>query len=577
MSLKEVSALFEEFWEWRMRESPEFASYCGDHRYDDRLDDYSLDAFAKRLVDAKKFLEKCNKLAENTGLDENEELSLAILTSDLETYISGASYEGYCFPVSYMEGVHADWEQYIAWMDFKNLEDFRKYSSRVKSLSKRIKQSEDLMRHGASKGITFHPISMSGVVEDLEAMQSAEPESTVFLKPFKSAPKDIDKSALKSLEETTVQVVKNEVQPALKSLSDCIANEYMRKCRPKEGVFSIPNGEKFYQECLDWHLTLKMTPQEVHDLGLKEVARIKHQMDEAIKKTGFKGDFPAFLEHLRTDKKFYFDSQEAMLKGFKDICDIEIRPTLKMLFHNIPSSKLEIEEVPESKRNGPAGYYIAGTVDGSRPGKFYVNCHKLDMCPKYEMMTLSLHEGEPGHHFQGMYAIEMKNAPRFRQYIEDLNYYMVPSRFPMNTAYCEGWGLYSEYLGEELGLYKDPYVWFGHLSFEMHRACRLVADTGLHAMGWTYDETMKFFLENTALSESFIRNEIHRYITWPGQACAYKVGELKLKEFREKAAKKLGDRFDVRDFHEVVLSSLMVSMSVLESLVDKYIENKLAA
>jgi len=566
-------ALLSSFWTWRLNESPEFATECGVHCYDDRLDDYSLLALHNRQTAAQEFLSRCTAvLAEAKKLSKDERLSVQLLQADLNTYITGYKYKGFVFCLSYSEGIHLDFELFISWMKFVDETDYRKYIARLKCLPKRVKDTEELLRHGVTEGLTHYSKTMEGVVEGINANECAV-KDTVFYEPLTRIPDTIPDNVRQELQDHAQKVITDQVQPAFKQLKEYVQNDYVCHTRPQEGVHCLPQGLDFYQECLLWHTSLPLTPQQIHDKGREEMTRIKAQMEEAMKKTGFT-NFKEFIQHLREDKSFYFTSKEELLKGYEEVCQNKIRPLLTKLFHNVPKSPLIIERSPESRPDAPAGYYLAGTLDGSRPGTFFLNVMKLNMCPKYEMMTLSLHEGEPGHHFQGMYAIETEGAPKFRQFIEDMNYNVAPSRFSLHSAYNEGWGLYCEYLGNELGLYEDPYTLFGHLSFEMHRACRLVVDTGLHAMGWTFDEAVQLLMENTALAEPFIRNEVKRYICWPGQACAYKIGQLKIMELRQKCTEKIGDKFDVRDFHEEVLKSLPVPLPVLENLIDEYIERE---
>lgn len=319
-----------------------------------------------------------------------------------------------------------------------------------------------------------------------------------------------------------------------------------------------------------------MSAKEVHDLGQKEVKRIRSRMDEIIQEVGFQGSFKEFLDMLRTEKRFYFDTKEELLKGYKDLCAKVIEPKLNVYFKEMPKMPFEIIETPaDAAPVAPAAYYLGPSEDGTRPGVFMVNTYKHHTRPKYEMVSLALHEAVPGHHLQTAFAMEQEEQPSFRRYVEDRRYYEVPARFAMHTAYMEGWGLYCEFLGEEMGLYQDPYDLFGRLSAEILRACRLVVDTGMHAFGWSRQQAVDFMVENTAMSFHNVNTEIDRYIIWPGQACAYKVGEIKIRELRRKAEQKLGDKFDIKDYHHVFLSAGPMGLDTLEEAVDEYIENTL--
>lgn len=317
-----------------------------------------------------------------------------------------------------------------------------------------------------------------------------------------------------------------------------------------------------------------MSAEEVHDLGRKEVKRIRSRMDEIIKEVGFQGNFKEFLDMLRTEKRFYFDTKEHLLNGYKVLCAKVIKPKLNDYFKEMPKMTFEIIETPtDAAPVAPAAYYLGPSDDGTRPGVFMVNTYKHHTRPKYEMVSLALHEAVPGHHLQTAFAMEQEEQPSFRRYVEDRRYYEVPARFAMHTAYMEGWGLYCEFLGEEMGLYQDPYDLFGRLSTEILRACRLVVDTGMHAFGWSRQQAVDFMVENTAMSFHNVNTEIDRYIIWPGQACAYKVGEIKIRELRRKAEQKLGDKFDIKDYHQVFLSAGPMGLDTLEEAVDEYIEN----
>jgi uncharacterized protein (DUF885 family) len=477
--------------------------------------------------------------------------------------------------LSYCDGIHLDFEQLISWMRFEAVDDYRKYINRLSALPHRVETDIHLLQHAVSTGCTHSIYSVEAVPEQLRHLTDVSPEDSVFFKPFKSPPSCVDGDVFKAMMQEAVDIINCQVQPAFRQLHIYIEQVYLQSCRPREGVDSIPGGKEFYSQCLKWHTSLDVTPHQVHDLGLAEVKRIRKEMQRVIKKTGFTGEFSDFIKYVQTDGRFCYNSKEECLNAFRRACYDVIHPKLSTLFSKIPQSKLIIESAPESKSSGSAAYYLAGTLDGTRPGIVYINCSNIKHFANYDLISLCLHEGEPGHHFQGMYAVESTEVPRFRRYFEDMYYSQAPSKFPFHTAYCEGWGLYCEYLGYELGLYEDPMTEFGYLSMEMFRACRLVADTGLHAFGWTYEQALKLFTDNVAYYEADLRNEIRRYITWPGQACAYKVGELKIKELRQKVTTTLGSEFDIRSFHDLLLHCGLVPLTVLEQVVQCYLDSHL--
>lgn len=367
------------------------------------------------------------------------------------------------------------------------------------------------------------------------------------------------------------------MKPSFKTIYDYYLNTYLPQSRQSIACSDLPGGLSFYNQSLKFHIACELTPNEVHELGQSEVRRIRSRMDEIIKEVGFDGSFKQFLEMLRTEKRFYYETKEELLNGYKKLCENKIKPKLKDFFKEIPEADFEIKETPTDLAPvAPGAYYLGPSDDGTRPGVFMVNTYKPETRPKYEMVSLALHEAVPGHHLQTVFAMEQRDQPSFRRFVEDRRYYEAPSRFALHTAYMEGWGLYSEYLGEEMGLYKDPYDLFGRLSNEIFRACRLVVDTGMHALGWSRQKAVDFMVENTAMSLHNVNAEINRYIIWPGQACAYKVGEIKIKELRKKAEQKLGEKFDVKDYHHVFLSAGPMGLDTLEEAVDKYIESTLA-
>ncbi|ELT97592.1 hypothetical protein CAPTEDRAFT_225365 [Capitella teleta] len=540
-----VRLLCEEIFEWRLKEHPEFATFCGNHQYDAFLNDHSQPAFYRRKLDAEAFKVKCNEL-KNISMSEDDRLDLLLITNDIDSF---------AYPLSFISGFPLDFHQLLAWMKFETSEDFEVYSMRLKALPPRLGQDIENMRYGMKTGKMYHSCSMIG--NELANVSNHWNKLHDIL--FAAEKFDEHNSQFGNFKKRERLII--------------FKMEYLTKLRAGEGLCHVPNGKELYKICLRYHLSLDMDPQEVHDIGMAEVKRIRAEMDKVSHQLGNK-DFSSLIGAMRNDPQFYFTDTESLMKEYRRICDQDIRPRLSKLFHKIPESKLVVEPTPVAMKGAPTAFYLAGTLDGSRPGKVSINCHQPEKFPKYEMMTLALHEGEPGHHFQGMYAIESTKLPSFRRYMEDMNYNLMPTTFNIHTAYAEGWGLYCEYLGHELGLYTDPYDLLGHLSFEMHRACRLVVDTGIHYLGWSQEQAVQLCLENSAMSEVAIRREIKRYCTWPGQACAYKIGQLKVMELRNKAENDLGIRFDVRDFHEVVLQCGMVPLSVLEKLVLDYIESK---
>ena len=384
----------------------------------------------------------------------------------------------------------------------------------------------------------------------------------MFYKPFKSIASDIPAGEQERLKKSAASAIREHIVPSYKKFAKFFDDEYYPACFDQVGAWQLPRGDEYYAIRARHFTTTSLTPEQIHAIGLAEVARIRKEMDAIVKDVGFQGSFQAFLQHLRTDKQFYYDTPEDLMNAYLALCK-RIDPLLTKQFKNLPRIPYGLEPIPQHiAPDTTTAYYRPPSADGVRPGTFFVNLYRPETRPKYEMEALSLHESVPGHHLQLALQAELGELPKFRRYATHF------------TAFVEGWGLYSESLGEELGCYKDPYSKFGQLTYEMWRAIRLVVDTGMHAKHWTREQAIDLFKENTAKTELDIVNEVDRYISWPGQALAYKIGELKFKELRRRAKNKLGDKFDVREFHDVVLRQGAVPLDVLEGIVDEWLATK---
>ena len=400
---------------------------------------------------------------------------------------------------------------------------------------------------------------MAKVLPQIEAMIVAEPGDSLFFAPVKAFPDAVGAADRERLEAAYLAAIRDEVTPAFVRLRDFVRDEYLPATRSTVAWSALPDGEAWYAFYAQEHTTTTMTAEEIHQLGLSEVKRILGEMDRVRQTVGFEGDLEAFFEFLETDPQFYFTKGEDLLQGYRDL-KLRIDAALPRLFSVFPKADYEVREVEAFRAQSAAGAsYQAPSADGSRPGIFYVNTFNLKAQPKFGMETLSLHEASPGHHFQVTIQQELEDLPRFRRFGGDY------------TAYVEGWALYAEYLGKELGLFTDPYQWFGRLNDEQLRAMRLVVDTGLHAKGWTREQAIRFMLDNSTLAESDVESEVERYIAWPGQALGDKVGDLRIQAMRRRAEAELGPKFDVRDFHREVLSDGAVPMGVLEAKIDRWI------
>jgi prolyl oligopeptidase len=443
-------------------------------------------------------------------------------------------------------------------MSFRTVKDYEDWIARLHGLPVFMDQTIELMRAGIAERIVHARVVMERLPQQIGRQIVDDPADSPYYKPLKTMPAEIAPAEQERLRRAAAEAIRERVVPAYRTFARFFAGEYLPACFPEVGVWQLPRGDEFYALRTRQFTTTNLTPDEIHAIGLKEVARIRERMEAVVREVGFLGTFPEFLQHLRTEKRFYYDSPEALLDAYLALCK-RIDPELTKLFGTLPRIPYGIRPIPEQiAADTTTAYYRQPSADGARPGTFFVNLHRPEMRPKYEMEALALHESVPGHHLQLALQAELGDLPPFR-------------RHGGCTAYVEGWGLYAESLGDELGCYRDPYARFGQLTYEMWRAVRLVVDTGLHAKRWTRRQAIEYFRENAAKSELDIVNEIDRYIAWPGQALAYKIGELKIKELRQRASRRLGQRFDVRDFHDVVLRQGAVPLEVLEAIVDEWL------
>ena len=561
-----LEKLFEDFWAWRLQRTPELASLAGCKTYNDQLETFTKARFEEDFETCKKFLEQ-SRAFEARELSGDDKLNLELFQSELKTFVDGFPSAGFYFPVNNIEGVQVDFSRLADWMGLKTTADHEHLLKRYQKFPALVDQICDMLRLAVKEGKTNHQCSMHAVLDQF-ALHQKDFRETQFWEPFK----DLDTSDADRLRLEAEDLIKNSVQPAMAKLEQCLRDEYLPNTRPGIGISSVPNGAEFYEQCLKFHTSSeKYTAAKIHEIGLAEVKRIEADMKKVFDEIGFSGTLKEFVASLRTNPKFTFTTTDEMFAHFCDILFKVIQPKLKDFFHSEPASELVVVQTPAAQSKAPAAYYIAGTSDGSRPGKIFVNCSSPDTRLKCSLISLALHEGNPGHHLHASFLLAQKGLPEFRKVLEDRNYFQVPSRFPINTAFCEGWALYCEKLGFDMGLYDDPYDRFGHYSEEMFRACRLVVDTGIHAFGWSKDRAVQFMLDHTATPEAEIEIEINRYIGWPGQAVGYKIGEIFLTELRRKSEKALGEKFDIRRFHNVLLRT-SGPLDLVEKEVDSFIE-----
>lgn len=559
---KELHALFESEWERGLRENPVAASYQGDSRYDDRWADLSVDALARSHAADRAVLEALERIPPGR-LSEADRLNRDLFArqyrGEVDAYEWGLRY----LPITQRRGVQTA-HQLAEILPFKTVQDYENWIARLGSLDTYVDQTIELMREGMRRGLVQPRVIMERVPAQIAKQVVADPAESPFYAPFRKMPDSIPLAEQERLRAAARRAIEQDVLPAYARLQKFFDDQYLPACRDTAGVWDTPGGADWYQERVRWFTTTDLTADEVHEIGLKEVARIRGEMQKVIERVGFKGSFEEFLHFLRTDPQFRYTDPDQLLQAYLAMAK-RVDPLLPQYFGRLPRMPYGVRPIPmESAPDTTTAYYQQPSMDGRRAGYYYVNLYKPEERPTYEIPVLTIHEAVPGHHLQIALAQELGEQPKFRRDFEA-------------TAFVEGWALYSESLGEEMGFYDDPYAKFGQLTYEMWRAVRLVVDTGLHHKRWTREQAIEFFKANAAKSELDIVNEIDRYISWPGQALAYKIGELRIKELRATATQALGPKFDLREFHDVVLGSGAVPLDVLEANVKAWQAKKAAA
>jgi uncharacterized protein (DUF885 family) len=543
-------------WEYTLRESPTFASHLGDKRYNHRWPDVSLAATARRHAHRQQVLKELDSI-DSKQLSSADKLNFLLFRKDVAQEVDQYPFGWHLAPLDQRNGIQTENEtgDVIA---FQTVKDYEAWLQRLRTLPAYIDQTIELMRAGIQRKIVQPKVVMRRLPDQIKKQIVDSPEESPFYKPFKTFSKEISTADQARLKQAATAAIREHVVPAYRKFGRFFDDVYLPACYVEVGAWQLPRGQELYALRAKQFTTTDLTPDEIHDIGQREVARIRKEMEAIVEQVGFKGTFAEFLTHLRSDKKFYYDTPEELLSGYLALCK-RIDPELTKLFRNLPRIPYGIEPIPmQTAPDTTTAYYRQPSADGLRAGTFFVNLYRPETRPKYEMEALSLHESVPGHHLQLALQAELGELPPFRRY----------GGF---TAFVEGWGLYSESLGDELGLYKDPYSKFGQLTYEMWRAVRLVVDTGMHSKKWTRQQAIDLFKENTAKTELDIVNEVDRYIAWPGQALAYKIGELKIKELRAKAKTRLGDKFDIREFHDVILRQGAVPLDILEQIVNDWL------
>ncbi len=554
--------LFAREWELRLREDPLLATSVGRHEYDDRLASAAREDLARHVEATRGFLAELDRI-DLAKLPAEDQTNAAIFRRQLATRIADFELGDWEMPFNADSGFHTGFAQLPDQVPLADARGYDNYVARLRAWPEHVAQQIANMREGVRRGMTVPRVVLAGYDGTIAAHVVDDPEKSVFWRPFTRIPATVPEAERERLRNAGRAAIAEGVVPGYRAFLDFFRGEYLPAARETLGASELPQGRAFYAHQIRRFTTLDLPPEEIHRIGLAEVERIHQEMLAVIREIGFQGDFAAFLQLLRTDPRFYAATPEALLQHAAWIAK-RMDGKLPALFGRLPRLPYTVEPVPDHiAPKYTSGRYVEAPVGGTQPGIYWVNTYKLEARPLYNLEALTLHEAVPGHHLQIALSQELADLPPFR-------------RFSYISAFGEGWGLYSEWLGLEAGFYTDPHSNFGRLTYEMWRACRLVVDTGLHAMGWTRQQAMDYLATRTALPLHEVETETDRYISWPGQALAYKLGELKIKELRKKAEGALGQRFDVRAFHDAVLAGGAVPLDVLEANIDRWLGERRA-
>ncbi len=567
-------AYLDEDWKRWMQEYPEAATFFGFPGQNRLWTDNSRNGIEARIRHLHESLTRLKSISRD-ALPAGEQLNYDLYRKRLEMAEEGLQYAddpmpfqgvvpfSLWMPMTQMGGVQQSMPSTLAAMPHQTAADYEDILVRLETLPKHVEQHIELLREGLKRGYSPPKFMLRDVPKQVAGLIPADALASPLLEPFNKFPAGFPEAEKLRLTERAKQLYSGVIVPAIQKLHDDVAQTYVPACRESIAATALPNGSAAYAFHVRWQTTTDLTPQQIHEIGLSEVKRIRAEMDKVIGSTGFKGSFHDFTEFLRTDPRFFYDQADDLVNGYRIIVKT-IDPELAHLFGKLPRLPYGVCVIPEFKApSDTTAYYQPGAASAGRPGCYFVNTFNLRARPKWEMEALSLHESVPGHHLQISLAQEQEGQPEFRKH----------SGY---SAFVEGWGLYSESLGEELGMYKDPYAKFGQLSYEMWRAVRLVVDTGMHSMGWTRQQAIDFFRENTGKTDQDITVEVDRYIVWPGQALAYKIGQMKIRELRAETEKRLGAKFDVRKFHDAVLENGAVPLTVLEARMTQWLDAQAA-
>jgi len=556
---KELNELFHEYWDANLENSPEFASTIGDSRFNDKISDVSVKAFNNWLATEQIFLMRLAAI-DPTGLTDQEKTSRDLLLRDLAQDQEAAEFKEWEMPVSQMGGIYSDYPQLVAQLNFATVKDYDDWIARLHAIPKAFEQTSTNM----SIGMDDHRVPPKSLLEkaldQVKELANQKPEDSPLAMPLKKFPASIAAPEQERIKAEMLRALSREVLPAYQRFARFLEVTYIPAGRDDPGIWALPDGAKYYQFLIRRTTTTDLTADQIHQVGLDEVKKDEAEMLAIAQKLGFQ-DLKTFQASLKDNPRMHPTSGEALLDAYrKDLAPMQAK--LPQLFGRLPKAPFEVAAVPAYReKTAPAAYYEPGTPDGSRPGRLRINTYNATQRNLYDAESIAYHEGIPGHHLQISIAQELEGFPQFR-------------KFEFYTAYAEGWGLYAERLGKDVGFYQDPYSDYGRLEGDIWRAIRLVVDTGVHSKHWTRDQMVQFFHDHSGIDETNVQAETDRYIAWPSQALAYKVGQLKLLELRDRAKKALGDKFDIRGFHDQVLDSGGLPLDVLSARIDAWIASQ---
>lgn len=558
-----LDRIYDEYWQYQLSVSPTLAAEHGVESARGLLPDSGIQTIDRDLQNYFRFFNEMHAL-DLSQISEQERQQAQILIDIIENRLDGIRVGVHLAPINQRRGPQVWLPRLSSQLRFQQLKDHSYYLSKLTQVPQYLSGIREILEKAITEGFLPPKATLVGVLDQFKACTSPTPEKSLFFDPFRMQPPGTSSDEWNQLVEKAKSVITESVQKPLADLALYLETIYIPLARDTFGAYQYPNGNEYYSYCIRKHTSTHKSAMEIHQLGLREVARIRKEMQKVILEVEFEGDFAAFTTFLREDPRFYHTSPEALLQGYRDICK-RADAMMPSLFGKLPRAPYGVREIPlhEAPRSTTA-YYMSPPADGTQPGWFYANTYDLTSRPIYEMEALALHEAVPGHHHQLALQGELEGLPEWR-------------KITHFTAYIEGWGLYSESLGDRMGFYQDPYSRFGKFSYEMWRALRLVVDTGIHQLGWSRDQAIQVMMENSALTQKNIEAEVDRYIAWPGQALAYKIGELEIKALVSQAEEILGEQFDIRDFHDHMLAEGSMPLEILRSRMEKWIEEQKAS